>query len=164
MQTGWVQEAPVAFRNNPPRPLFPSASPGFWVSTGLKDTCKPICPALMGCLNHTAAAGPEALCSSPPQTFIPDPRLPSRHRCWSRRQSVGFVGGKVGATLYKEARPLQFCEERSVIQFFKSVSRYRVYLKRGPRLARSDRTENESHPSCPSPTRATLPQSQPSPK
>lgn len=123
MQTGWVQEAPVAFRNNPPRPLFPSASPGFWVSTGLKDTCKPICPALMGCLNHTAAAGPEALCSSPPQTFIPDPRLPSRHRCWSRRQSVGFVGGKVGATLYKEARPLQFREERSVIQICFAISR-----------------------------------------
>lgn len=88
--------------------------PGFCVSAGLKDTCKPVCPALTGCLNHTAAAGPEALCSSPPQTFIPDPRLLSRHRCWSRRQSVGFFWGG-GNTLYEEARPLQFCEERSVI-------------------------------------------------
>lgn len=86
--------APLTLRNNSLSPLSP---PGLGVSTGLKNTCKPVCPALTACLDPTAGAVPEALCSSPSQMVTPALRLPCRlvvrHRWWFTKQPV-VCGGE----------------------------------------------------------------------
>lgn len=113
----------------------------------------------MACLNHTAAADSEALCSSLSQMFTPAPRLQDD---WFPNPAAGLERSqRFGEPTHIMKRAdLYTSLERSVLQIFKSDLWFR-FLRwvrpcavpaRRPRPALPERARNESRRSCQSQT------------
>lgn len=85
----------------------------------------------MACLNHTAAADSEALCSSLSQMFTPAPRLQDD---WFPNPAAGLERSQRfgGPTHIMKRADLYTSLERSVLQIFKSDLWFRFYVECGP--------------------------------